>query len=36
VYNDTSKDVSLNQVALELLLDYTYIRIDGSIDGGTP
>jgi hypothetical protein len=36
VYNGTSKDVSLSQTALEALLDLVYIRIDGTIDGGTP
>jgi hypothetical protein len=36
VYNDISKDVSLDQSALEDILDIIYIRIDGIIDGGTP
>jgi hypothetical protein len=36
VYNDTSKDVSLDEDALEDILDIIYIRLDGVIDGGTP
>jgi hypothetical protein len=36
VYNGTSKDVSLNQSALESILDHVYIRIDGTVDGGMP
>jgi hypothetical protein len=35
VYNGTTKDVSLDQAALESILDLVYIRIDGTIDGGT-
>jgi hypothetical protein len=36
VYNGTTKNVSLSQPALEIILDEIYLRIDGSIDGGTP
>jgi hypothetical protein len=36
VYNGTTKDVSLSQPALETILDEIYLRIDDSIDGGTP
>jgi hypothetical protein len=35
VYNNTTKNVSLSQSELEDILDFVYIRIDGTIDGGT-
>jgi hypothetical protein len=36
VYNNTTRTISLSVEDLEALLDLVYLRIDGTIDGGTP